>query len=190
MISYPLSCVSKWEGKLLILPLRYSHSGQLYYIAPAYLSLVRTLCWCIKDLPVKYFHTSCSQKVTKYFLSSLISSAVCMNSLAVPYPFLECFTCLVVQFSKPPVVPWRKGIFWANVVPRSKCKYEAFCPQKVQPAHAPLWEIPGLWVIMSFAPQRLQWALMDGKWCMDLGFCLTNHVHFYSTIWVFCHVAV
>ena len=98
MISYHLSCVNKWEGKLLILLLQYSQTGQLHYIAPAYLSLVRTLCLCIKDLPVKYCHTSCSQKVTKYFLSSLISSTVRMNSLAIPSPFHEvhcylwCFT--------------------------------------------------------------------------------------------------
>lgn len=110
MISYHLSSVSKWEGKLLILLLQYSQTGQLHYIAPAYLSLVRMLFLCIKDLPVKYFHTSCSQKVTKYFPSSLISSNVCMNSLATPYPFLEvhCVSpLLTVQLSKLFVVPWR-----------------------------------------------------------------------------------
>lgn len=108
MISYHLSCMSKREGKLLILLLQYSQTGQLHYIAPAYLSLVRMLCLCIKDLPVKYFHTSCSQKVTKYFLSSLISSSVCMNSLATPYPFLEVHCVLphlIVKLSKLFVVP-------------------------------------------------------------------------------------
>lgn len=125
MISYHLSCVSKWEGNLLILLLQYSQSDQLHCFAPAYLSLVRTLSLCIKDLPVKYLHTSCSQKVTKYFLSSLISSTVCMNSLAIPYPFLEGHCGLLhlsAQLSKLPVVPWRKGIFWANLVPNSKNK--------------------------------------------------------------------
>lgn len=128
MISYHLSCMSKWEGKLLILLLQYSQTGQLHYIAPAYLSLVRTLCLCIKGLPVKYFHTSCSQKVTKYFLSSLISSSVCMNSLATPYPFLEVhgvFPHLIVKLSKLFVVPWREGIPWVNLVCNSKSKYEA-----------------------------------------------------------------
>ena len=129
--------------------------------------------------------------MTKYFLSSLISSTVCMNSLAIPYPFLEVHCVLlhhVVQLSKPPVAPWRKGIFWANLVPSSKSKYEAYCPQKVQSAHAPLWEIPRLWVIPCIllpGTCTYQRALTDVNWFMNAGFYLRNQVRFYSTIWVF-----
>lgn len=193
MISYHLSCVSKWEGKLLILLLQYSKTGQLHYIAPAYLSLVRTLCLRIKDLPVKYFHTSCSQKVTKYFLSSLISSTACMNSLAIPYPFLEVHCVLLhlaMQLSKLPVVPWRKEI-WANLVPSSKSKFEAYCPQKVQSAHVP--EILGLRVIpciLLLDTCTYQRALMVVNWYMDAGFYLRNQVNFHSTLWGFARIGV
>lgn len=129
--------------------------------------------------------------MTKYFLSSLISSTVCMKSLAIPYPFLEVHCILLhlaVQLLKPPAVPWRKGIFRANLVARSKSKYEAYRPQKVQSAHAPLWEILGLWAtpcILLPDTCAYQRARMDVNWFMDAGFYLRNQVHFYSTIWVF-----
>lgn len=139
----------------------FTGSGQLYYIAPAYLSFVRTPCLCIKALPVKYFHTSCSQKVTKYFLSSLISFAVCTNRLTVLYPFLEVNCVLLhlaIQLLKLPAVPWRKGVFWENLKFCKLCPMGIWTSLSLQGTASPWTSVGNTWTIsnnLSFAPWHL-----------------------------------